>query len=90
MVGHLVGLEGVFLSEFFTYLALASATSVKTARQGTSDDAPNEVSVNKTCGADSLRVASWPRSRPHLGPATRWLSRHRVPGLRLALHKSGL
>ena len=79
VVGHLVGLESLFLSEFFMYLASsASAASVKTARQGTSDDAPNEVSVNKTCGADSLRVASWPCSCPHLGPATRWLSCHRV------------
>ena len=60
---------------------------VETARQSTSDDAPNEVSVNKTCGADSLRVALWPCSRPHLGPATRWLSRHRVSGLCLACIK---
>ena len=76
------------MSEFFTYLALpTSAASVKTARQGTCDDAPNEVSVNKSGGADSLRVAPWPCSRPHLGPATRWLSRHRVSGLRLACIK---
>ena len=34
-----------------------------------------------------MRVASWPCSRPHLGPATRWLSRHRVSGLRLACIK---
>ena len=60
---------------------------VKVSWQGTRDDAPNEVSVNKTCGADSLRVASWPCSRPHLGPATRWLSRHRVLDLRLACIK---
>ena len=88
VVGHLVGLESLFLSEFFKYLALsASAASVKTARQGTSDDAPNEGSVNKTCGADSLRVPPWPCSRPCLGPATRWLSRHRVSGLRSACIK---
>ena len=32
-------------------------------------------------------MASWPCSRPYLGPATRWLSLHRVSGLRLACIK---
>ena len=35
-----------------------------------------------------MRVASWPFSRPHPGPATRRLSRHRVSGLRLACRKA--
>ena len=34
-----------------------------------------------------MPVASWPCSRPHLGPATRWVSPHCVLGLRLACIK---
>ena len=63
---------------------MRQVNGVTTVRQGTSDDAPNEGSANKTCNADSLRVATWPCSRPHLGPAPRWLPCYCISGLRSA------